>query len=57
MGRQVLSAATTHSGTAIKQVMMQSLKGQALMVTSALPSEIPWEKLLHALKIKYQNKA
>ena len=33
--RQVLSAATTHSGAAIKQAMMQSLKGQALMVTSA----------------------
>ena len=35
--RQVLSAATTHSGAAIKQAIMQSLKGQALMVTSALP--------------------
>ena len=44
--RQVLSAATTHSGTAIKQAMMQSLKGQALMVTSALPPETSWEKLL-----------
>ena len=37
--------------------MMQSLKGQALMVTSALPPETSWEKLLHALKIKYQDKA
>ena len=37
--RQVLSAATTHSGAAIKQAMMQSLKGQALMVTSALPPD------------------
>ena len=37
--RQELSAATTHSGAAIKQAMMQSLKGQALMVTSALPPE------------------
>ena len=55
--RQVLSAATTHSGTAIKQAMMQSLKGQALMVTSALPPETSWEKLLQALKIKYQDKA
>ena len=55
--RQVLSAATTHSGAAIKQAMMQSLKGQALMVTSALPPEASWEKLLEALKIKYQDKA
>ena len=55
--RQVLSAATTHSGSAIKQAMMQSLKGQALMVTSALPPEASWEKLLGALKIKYQDKA
>ena len=55
--RQVLSAATTHAGSAIKQAMMQSLKGQALMVTSALPPEASWEKLLEALKIKYQDKA
>ena len=55
--RQVLSAATTHSGTAVKQAMMQSLKGQALMVISALPPESSWEKLLQALKIKYQDKA
>ena len=55
--RQVLSAATTHSGTAVKQAMMQSLKGQALMVISALPPETSWEKLLQALKIKYQDKA
>ena len=55
--RQVLSAATTHSGAAIKQAMMQSLKGQALMVTSALPPEASWEKLLQALQIKYQDKA
>ena len=54
--RQVLSAATTHSGTAVKQAMMQSLKGQALMVISALPPETPWDKLLQALKIKYQDK-
>ena len=54
---QVMSAATTHSGAAIKQAMMQSLKGQALMVTSALPPEASWEKLLQALKIKYQDKA
>ena len=54
---QVLSAATTHSGTAVKQAMMQSLKGQALMVTSALPPETSWENLLQALKIKYQDKA
>ena len=55
--RQVLSAATTLSGAAIKQAMMQSLKGQALMVTSALPPDASWEKLLQALKIKYQDKA
>ena len=55
--RQVLSTATTHSGAAIKQAMMQSLKGQALMVTSALPPDASWEKLLQALKIKYQDKA
>ena len=55
--RQVLSAATTHSGAAIKQAMMQSLKGQALMVTSALPPDVSWEKLLEALKIKYQDRA
>ena len=52
-----MSTATTHSGAAIKQAMMQSLKGQGLMVTSALPPENPWEKLLQALKIKYQDKA
>ena len=55
--RQVLSAATTRSGTAVKQAMMQSLRGQALMVISALPPETSWEKLLKALKIKYQDKA
>ena len=55
--RQVLSTATTHSGAAIKQAMMQSLKGQVLMVTSALPPDASWEKLLQALKIKYQDKA
>ena len=55
--RQVLSAATTHSGAAIKQAMMQSLKGQALMVISALPPDASWDKLLQALKIKYQDKA
>ena len=55
--RQVLSAATTHSGTAVKQAMMKSLKGQALMVISALPPETSWDKLLQALKIKYQDKA
>ena len=37
--------------------MIQSLKGQALMVTSALPPETSWENLLQALKIKYQDKA
>ena len=46
--RQVSSAATTHSGAAIKQAMIQSLKGQALMVTSALPPDASWEKLLEA---------
>ena len=55
--RQVSSATTTHSGAAIKQAMMQSLKGQALMVTSALPPDASWEKLLEALRIKYQDRA
>ena len=55
--RQVLSAATTHSVTAVKQAMMESLKGQALMVISALPPETSWDKLLQPLKIKYQDKA
>ena len=55
--RQILSAATTHSGAAIKQTMMQSLRGQASMVTSAFQHETSWEKLLQALKIKYQDKA
>ena len=35
--RQILSAATSHSSVAIEQAMMQSLKGQALAVTTALP--------------------
>ena len=51
--RQILSVATIHSGAAMIQAMMQSLKGQALMVTSALPPEASWEKLLQALKITY----
>ena len=55
--RQVSSATTTHSGAAIKQAMIQSLKGQALMVTSALPPDASWEKLLEALRIKYQDRA
>ena len=55
--KQVLSAATTHSGTAVKQAMMQSLKGQALMLISALLLETSWDKLLQALKIKDQDKA
>ena len=54
--RQILSAASSHSGAAIKQAMMQSLKGQALAVTTALPPDITWEKLLQ-VKIKYQEKA
>ena len=36
---------------------MQSLKGQALAVTTALPPDTTWEKILQALKIKYQEKA
>ena len=55
--RQILSVATNHSSVAIKQAMMQSLKGQALAVTTALPPDTTWEKLLQALKIKYQEKA
>ena len=53
--RQILSAATSHSGAAIKQAMMKSLKGQTLAVTT-LPPDITWERLLQALKIKYQEK-
>ena len=36
---------------------MQSLKGQALAVTTALPPDTTWEKLLQDLKFKYQEKA
>ena len=35
--RQILSAATSHPSAAMKQAIMQSLKGQALAVTTALP--------------------
>ena len=55
--RQVLSAATDHSDTAIRQAMLQSLKGQALMVTTTLPPNTHWKELLQALRIKYQSKA
>ena len=55
--RQILPAATSHSGAAIKQVMVQSLKGRALAVTTALPPNVTWGKLLQALKIKYLKKA
>ena len=51
--RQILPAATSHSSAA----MMQSLKGQTLAVTTTLPPDTTWEKLLQALKIKYQQKA
>ena len=52
-----LSTATSHSSAAMKQAMMQSLKRQALAVTTALPPAITWEKLVQALKVKYQEKA
>ena len=55
--RQVLAAATDHSDTAIRQAMLQSLKGQALMVTTTLPPNTHWKDLLQALRIKYQSKA
>ena len=55
--RQIFSAVTSHSSASIKEAMMQSLKGQALAVTAALPPDITWEKLLQVLKIKYQEKA
>ena len=55
--RQILPAATTHPSAAIKQAMIQSLKGQALAVTTALPPDTTWEKLLQALEIRYQEKA
>ena len=54
--RKILYAATSHSSAVIKQAMVQSLKGQALAVITALPPDITWEKLLQALKIKYQEK-
>ena len=54
--RQILSAATSHSSAAIKQAMMQNLKGQVSAVTTALPPDITWEKFLQSLKIKYQEK-
>ena len=55
--RQVLAASTDHSDTAIRQAMLQSLKGQALMVTTTLPPNTHWKELLQALRIKYQSKA
>ena len=55
--RQVLAAATDHSDTAIRQAMLQSLKDQALMVTTTLPPNTHWKELLQALRIKYQSKA
>ena len=55
--RQILSAATSHSSATIKQAIMQSLKGQALAVTTALSPDTTWEKLLQALKIEYREKA
>ena len=55
--RQVLAAATDHSDTAIRQTMLQGLKGQALMVTTTLPPNTHWKDLLQALRIKYQSKA
>ena len=55
--RQVLAAATDHSDTAVTQAMLQSLKGQALMVTTTLPPNTHWKELLQALRIKYQSKA
>ena len=55
--RQVLAAATDHSDIAIRQAMLQSLKGQALMVTTTLPPNTHWKELLQALRIKYQSKA
>ena len=55
--RQVLAAATDHFDTAIRQAMLQSLKGQALMVTTTLPPNTHWKELLQALRIKYQSKA
>ena len=37
--------------------MLQSLKGQALMVTTTLPPNTHWKELLQALRIQYQSKA
>ena len=44
--RQVLAVATDHSDNAIRQAMLQSLKGQALMVTTTLPPNTHWKELL-----------
>ena len=60
--RQVLAAAAAaaaadHSDTPIRQAMLQSLKGQALMATTTLPSNTHWKETLQALRIKYQSKA
>ena len=52
-----MAAATDHSDTAIRQAMLQSLKGQALVVTTTLPPNTHWKELLQALRIKYQSKA
>ena len=46
MGETSLAAATDHSDTAIRQAMLQSLKGQALMVTTTLPPNTHWKELL-----------
>ena len=56
MGETSLVCSHNPFWDSFKQVIMQSLKGQALMVISALPPETSWEKLLQALKIKYQDK-
>ena len=37
--------------------MLQSLKGEALTVTTTLPPNTHWKELLQALRIKYQSKA
>ena len=51
-----LAAATDHSDTAIRQAMLQSLKGQALMVTTTLPPNTHWKEILQALRINISPK-
>ena len=55
--RQVLSAATTHSGTAVKQAMMQSLKGTKIEPDEKCASfGTRLEQKLNQVSLQYPNK-